>query len=574
MTTKSLHKRAQWLFVAGPSVMVTAPLLGFAFQVDQRVAVYRSAAEGLANPVSAFWHATNGIDVYLDRGNFRPVFRFLEAVSHGFVFEAAEATGMPPNVVHGIIRITMVGLLALTAAQVLSTILRSAGRVPSSHPMLALYPLILAMTLVAGDADGAITFYPFTTVGTSILVLAIALAVARDTDMTRRPITRTEALLTALLGAVAVFTYDLAYIAPPVAATLIIARNAAAGKPARDALRTAAVRRLGFLSTGFLVAFVPVRSVIAQRCSEADCNAASDLYLSSSIARHTSDRVATGMPPAGWHHVAELARQADRFGFGVAELLANSLLVVLATGIALMAVEAGKRAYRSSRDLPPAAERAGTPLSCTPSSAQTAPRYSTQSRAGWRCLAAGLGLFGLALAILAALLVSLSRWIHAMSYAIGEAWRDTVLVQTGWSFMIAAVGLMLTEAIRSKYGIRIVVWAAAVSLAVGCTATLLANQQLNRIDQETSLSAINNQIAAATIHFDRSGSGNTNRCNLLAAFASVTGRWNWEEESRQFRTVLDALMLNRYGQPFCDPSPVVGSAQPSTSGQSSSTSAT
>lgn len=519
------------LAAAAPSLLVTAPLVGFAFQLDQRVGVYRSAAEGLANPVLAARHAVDGIDEYLSRGNFRPLGRFLEAVSDGFVFEAAAATGMSPNVAHGLVRMAMVGLLALVATQVLCAILRSAGRTPSDHPVLALYPLILAMTLVAGDADGPIIFYPFTVVGTSILVLAVALAVARDRDMTRRPVSGREALSMVLLGAVAVITYDLAYIAPPLAAALVIARSAAAGMTAHQALHTAAARRFGFLSAGFLVAFVPVRIVIAQRCSEAACYAPSDPYLSSSIVGQAADRVATGVPPAGWSHVAEQARRADRYGFGLADLLANSMLIVLAAGIALVAIDAGRRASRLSRS-------------------------ATGSAAGRHRLAASLGLFGLVLAVLPALLASMSRYTHLVSYAVGEAWRDTVLVQTGWSLMIAAIGAVLTEAVRSKGGRRIAVWASAMLLAAGCTATLLSNQQLSRIDQEIRLSTINNQIATATIHFDRGGSGNANRCNLIEAFAAaVEGRSNWEEESRQFPAVLDTLMLDRHGRPFCDPAP-------------------
>lgn len=331
-----------------------------------------------------------------------------------------------------------------------------------------------------------------------------------------------------LLGAIAVVTYDLAYVAAPLAAALVITRGAAAGMSARETLRTAAWRRFMFLATGFLVTFVPVRLVIAQRCSNAECYSGSDVYLSSDIISRTADRVATGVPPAGWSHIAELARRGDRFGFGFADLMANSMLIVLVAGIALVAVFAGRRASRLS-----------------PS--------STDGALDWHRPATSLGLFGLALAVLPALLVSASRFLHAFDYAVGEAWRDTVLVQTGWSLMIAAVGVVLTEAVRSKGGRRVAVWAAAALLAAGCTATLLANQQLSRIDQETSLSAINNQVATATVHFDRGDSGNESRCILIEAFAAVEGRSNWEQESRQFRTVLDTLMLDRYGQPFCDP---------------------
>ena len=517
------------LTVVAPSLIVAAPLAGFAFQLDQRRAIYRSAAEGLANPLLAARHAADGVDEYLSRGNFRPLGRFLEAVSDGFVFEAAEATGVAPNVVHGMIRIAMVGLLALIATQALCAVLRSAGRVPSGHPVVVLYPLMLAMTLVAGDADGSMVIYPFTLIGTSVLVLAIALAVARDADMAARPVKRREALWMLLLGAISVCTYDLAYIAAPLAAALVIARSVAAGMSVRETVRTAAWRRFAFLAIGFLITLVPVRIVIAQRCSSAECYSGSDVYLSGDIVSRTAGRVATGVPPAGWSHVAELARGSYRFGFGFADLMANSMLTVLVAGIVLIAIWSGSRASRLSPE-------------------------STNGATDWYRPATGLGLFGLTLAVLPALLVSASRFLHAFDYAVGEAWRDTVLVQTGWSLMIAGIGVVLTEAVRSKGSRKIAVWAAAALLAAGCTATLLSNQQLNRIDQETSLSAINNQVATATIHFDR-GKGNANRCDLIEAYATVEGRPDWEEESRQFRAVLDALMLDRYGQPFCAPDP-------------------
>lgn len=252
--------------------------------------------------------------------------------------------------------------------------------------------------------------------------------------------------------------------------------------------------------------------------------------MSGDVIGQAADRVATGLPPAGWSHVANLARRADRFGFGMADLVANSLLVVLVAAIALVAIGAGRRAS-----------------GLCPSTGESA--------LGWRGLAACVGLFGLTLAALAALLVSTSRFLHAFDYAVGEAWRDTVLVQTGWSLMIAAILVALTEAVRSRGGRKVATWAAAAALAAGCTATLLANEQLNQIDQGTSLSAINNQIAAATVHFDSGRSGNAVRCNLMEAFASIRGRSNWEEETRQFRAVLDTLMLDRHGRPFCVPDP-------------------
>ena len=134
--TVTTRSTARHLAVSLPSLMVVLPLIGFSFQLDQRSEIYRSAVEGFGHPLEAARDAYSGIDEYLSRGNFRPIGRFLENFSHGFVFEAAEATGMAPHVVHGLVRIAMIGLLALTATQMVAAVMRSARTAPHRPPGL------------------------------------------------------------------------------------------------------------------------------------------------------------------------------------------------------------------------------------------------------------------------------------------------------------------------------------------------------------------------------------------------------------------------------------------------------
>ena len=508
--------------------MVVLPLIGFSFQLDQRSEIYRSAVEGFGHPLEAARDAYSGIGEYLSRGNFRPIGRFLENFSHGFVFEAAEATGMAPHVVHGLVRIAMIGLLALTATQMVAAVMRSARTAPTDHPAYVLYPLILAATLVAGDADGPLTIYPFTLIGTSVFILAVGLAVARDRDMGIRPLAWHEAPSMFLLGAATAMTYDLAYVATPLAAAFVVCRTVVGGGSPKFALRTAALRRSVALGIGFLTVFVPVRIEIASRCSQTDCYSGSDIQLSGDILRLSADRLLTGAPPAGWYHTEKLAGRASRFEFSLADVAANSLLVLLLVAIVVVTVRTARRATRRT-------ETAG------------------EDGSSWVRLAAGLALCGAATAALPAMLVSLSRFLHFFQYAVGEAWRDTLLVQVGWSFMLAAAVVALTGAVRSTEKSRIAVVAVAAILGAGCIATLLANEQLAQIDRRMTLPSINNQISEATINFNLTDSGNVLRCGLINDYADFRERSGGMDQTKQLGVTLDRLMLDRYGQPFCDP---------------------
>lgn len=333
----------RWRDAVAPTLLATTPLVGYSLIGDDKRRLYSAARLVGSDPLEAFSHSWDTIDGFLDRGNFRPLGRVLENIERSFVFDAAEATGLAPHAVIGVLRLAMVALLALVACRIVSAVVASTGVSRSRpHPAVVLYPMTLAATLVAADHDGPITNYPFMVVGSVVLILVTALAVARDKDIEARRLSWHEPVSMALLGAVAASTYDLLYLAPAVAAGFLVARYAASGRPARELGRSAALRRWIWLSVGFGVVFVPVRIEIAERCSRVTCYAASDIELSGDVYLLTAQRLLTGTPPAGWSHASRLVDESD-LDFGLPQLATNSLLAFVMIAILLVAVRAARQ---------------------------------------------------------------------------------------------------------------------------------------------------------------------------------------------------------------------------------------
>ena len=527
-----------WKAVAVPALIATIPLIGLSFQLDERRRIYWGAHRFGSDPIEAARFVYRGIDGFLTVGNFRPVGRFVEIAEHSFALEAGEATGLAPHVAHGFMGLFMVVVLAHVAYGVVSALVRSSGG-GRDDPVLSLYPLALGVVLVANAVGSSLVLFPVTFIGVVVLIMAVALAVARDRDMQNRPMRWHEPVTMALLGAVAALTYDLVYVAPPLAAAFIAARAIAAGLPARSVLRTAALRRWTAMSIGFLVVFVPVRVEIARRCAEQSCYNGSDLSLSPDAISLAAGRLLTGAPPVGWFHSAQLAREAG-LGLGFLDLAANSLLGLLLVTIAAVTAVAAVRsatqtggADRTSGDGDPAATLADRP-----------PRRLR--------LALALGTFGAVAAALSALLASLSRVMQELRPPIHVVWRETFLTQVAWSFVIAALVAAVVGTIRTRGAARIGVAATATVLGTFLCLTLLANWRLAETDRREPISSITSLISTATVNIDATEGGNTRRCALIDAYTELapTALWTSGPEVRQD---LDLMMLDRYGWPFCDP---------------------
>ncbi len=520
--------RRPWtLALAAPALAVTLPLTGFAFQNEERRLFVRAAREFGSDPVAVARFSYDTAGLFLRAGNFRPLGRFAEQAERAFAVEAAEATGLSLHSVQGLVRLVLVAALAMAAVQIVSAVMRSAGTAATAQPLLALYSLALGATLVASHHLSNLTAFPVVLIGSPLLILAIALAVARDADMEPRRLAWHEHVTMAALGAAAAMTYDLVYAAPALTAAFVAVRATAARQEARLLWRMAATRRWLALTAGFLAVFVPVRVVIADLCARQQCNAYSDISLSPEIAELAVERMLTGAPPAGWAHAA--GRVAP-YGYRdtLPDLAGNWLIALLLAAVVILCVRAA--------------------VSVTRLSAVIGPGPKVLAR-----LAGALGALGAFTALVPALMVSLARALQDEPREVGETWRDSLVVQIGWSFMIfaAIVAVLALAGGRERLRAAWLALATAV-LCAGLVATMVSNQRFGQIGRGTPTTMLVRQMSTAVVRVDLTEDGNTRRCGLIDSYSDLypdPGGW-WG--GPQVRGELDHFMLDRYGRLFCD----------------------
>lgn len=529
--------------VVGPVVLLAAPLVSFSFQRDEMRNIYRDTLRfGTVNPLRMAGHVLDGMGWLVRIGNFRPLGRFADHVQRVSLFEAAEATGLAPNFVLGIVRLAMVGALALVAVGFIARLISGGGGDGSDSDdpagsgwarlvALGLAPSIVAVCLVAGGRDSPIVYFPFLFLGSAIVVLAVPQMVARDRDFAVRRVKAAEWVALGLLGAATTMILEVVYIALPLTLAFIAARAMATGVSWRRLIEMAVARRFAALTAGFLAVFVPVRWMIEGHCRDGDCYIGSDLTPRGFTLDVFGGRMATGAPFGGWAHNADIMRSADlRVGLG--DLAGNPILALVlaaAAGITAARVIGFARAGRGSAS--PGAGGRGA------------------ARA-----AAGLGLAAACLIVLPGAMIAMSRLVQRDRWPIGYGWRDTVLVQIGWAVAAVAIVLLAADllAARSEAIRRIGVAALAAIVCLGLAGTLLANVRLAQTDRSDPLAVVTNAIAAAAIGFDPSEAGNERRCELIDAYTEFLPDPRRYNAGANVRADLDSLMTERRGRPFCD----------------------
>ena len=527
------------LAVVAPAVLAAAPLVSFSFQRDEMRNIYRDTLRfGAVNPFRMAGHVLEGMGWLVRIGNFRPLGRFADHVQRVSLFEAAEATGLAPYFVLGLVRLAMVGALALVTFRFIAKI--AAGDANPDNPgwarfvALGLAPALIAVCLVAGGRDSPIVYFPFLFLGSAIVVLGVPQVAARDRDFAVRRVKAAEWAALGLLGAAATMILEVVYIALPLTPAFIAARAMAAGIPWRSLVKMAVARRFAALSAGFLAVFAPVRWMIEGHCRDGDCYIGSDLTPRGFTLDVFGGRMATGAPFAGWAHNADLMRSADlRVGLG--DLVGNPVLAMML--LAAVGITAARFVGSAGAGRDSAAPGAG--------------------RAPARA-AAGLGLAAVCLIVLPGAMIAMSRLVQRDRWPIGYGWRDTVLVQIGWAVAAVAVVLVGADllAARSATVRRIGTAALAAIACLGLVGTLLANVRLARVDRSDPLAAVTNAIAAAAINFDPSEAGNERRCELIDVYTAYLPDQRRYNAGANVRADLDALMTERRGRPFCDESPV------------------
>lgn len=533
------RRRRGWCFAAAPAVLAVLPLVGMSLKSDERLHLHRQVELTDVNLIRIGQYVEERIWGFLDAGNFRPIGRFFEVLVHGFVFEAAEATGLSPHVLLGVVRLASVALLAVLAYKAVEALARSAG-VPMRGSLVGLFPLVMGAVVVANGIIGGLAQFPHTFIGSVALILATVLATARDRDLEPRPVRRHEYASMAALGVLLVVFYDVAYLAPPAALGFLAARATAAGLRPRAVLATAAVRRWAALSGGFAAAFIPIRIEIARRCAREACYSASDLSISPDAITTALPRLATGLPPVGWDYNAELAGLFD-LNVGLGVFTANAVLLLMLAALVALTVRTVATGWRrnASTDAPDPAVVAEGAIPARPNHAR---------------LAAALVGLGTVMALLSASLAGLSASMQQRNLPIGAAWRETALVQVAWAFIAAGVLAALDLAARSERTRQALRAAAAAVLAVALAFTLLANWSFAEVDRHDPTAAVTSLIATSTIHLDDSEHGDEIRCALIDAYTELTPPKVWINGER-LRLYLDDFMEARHGYPYCSQPP-------------------
>ena len=300
MRSEPAHKwHLRWLlYVSGPSILITTPLVGLPFHNDQRISIYQAYSRYGANPLSIIKANIREVDYYISQGNFRPTGRFVTYFEQAAIFDVATATGLPPYVVQGAIRLVMIALLSYTATYFVLVLYRSARlgiqaselgiqnstapAYPITPPELTgtlshqlryshsveIFPFLFAACLIVTGPQHPISFFPFLSISIAIAILVIPLYIASYTALSGTRIKFREVVATVLAGAAVATFHDLLFILPLVCLVVLLLRGWIMGITIRGLLRTNAFLRYLTFSCGFLAVFIPARIAIAARCNE------------------------------------------------------------------------------------------------------------------------------------------------------------------------------------------------------------------------------------------------------------------------------------------------------------------
>ena len=552
----SATMRLQWsvlrkplLHVAGPSALVTAPLLGLPFHSDQRIMMYWLTGAFGADPFAIANQNLDEIGDFLSKGNFRPLGRFVMYMEQTSIFEVAAGTGVAPHVVHGAVRLIMVSALAVAAMRFVGAMHDSARSASSpgaaiagrglpdlSAPvpsLLAGFPLVLASTIVVSGALHPVSFFPFFFVSAAICLLLVPLYVSSGTAMAQRGLKLGQAAWCAVLGMVSAMTSELLYLVPLVCLLTLAARGWLSRRSAGELFRSSAFRRFLALSAGFLAVFVPSRLAIAAECSRGECYEGSSAVLATLAVEQWLGRAVAGLQFETLS--SSLAGDYDNLSPArdPADFVTNVWLILVVLSLGFFAAFAAARISRG-----PAT---GDDLST-----------DTQRRLG--AALCGLGsLLALSVTLMVSLSEGLQGW-HNRGFGL-DPWRDSLLVQVSWALVfygLAVIALSCMGHRREGRQNRRRWLAAGIAAAVFVMSmnAYMANDKFSIWRRTGSDGSIVNLISTASVDFDRSDEGRAVRCGLISVYADRNCTDCWHSGARVLEE-LNRLSRSRYGADFC-----------------------
>ena len=397
--------------------------------------------------------------------------------------------------------------------------------------MIETFPLLFASTMVVTGPLHPISFFPFFLITMVVAILLVPLYIASDGAMTRTGISKQEAAWAALLGMLAAMTFELLYLLPLTCLVMIVARGMLSGLSSRAILHSTAFSRFIAFCAGFLLVFVPSRIFIAVECAQNDCYENSELVVSGLSLKQWLGRASSGLPWDSWLLVLRGDISAALSPRGLLGALSDAWLFLVAVALVLYAIRAGRRLV--------ARENPRTPK-------------EPQRRLGLTVIALGL-IFSSMSSLMVSLSQGLQRW-NEIGLGLNQ-WRDTLLVQVGWAFILYGLLIFISSFLhgRSSPTDRSRIWigsAAAIALLGMAMFTLIANDRYALRRRSEPVSNIVNLISTATVEFDDTDAGQAIRCELLSSYEQLTCKDCWHSGTR-LTEELNNLSRSKHGSDFC-----------------------
>lgn len=529
-TSSPLSLRAAALWGTALASLVALPALSARPWADERFILYWPEKIAGARPWRLLSQAIREIPAYLDTGNFRPVSRFEFYLEHWAVVRASVASGIPPNVTMGFVKVTMLALLVMALLWTLNQYRRAASMSDYGIPwrmVVGATVVFFAVSIVLyNPSRHPLTLFPGLYLSATGFALLVPVWLGREWLRTTGPAARGSrfgrpvVLATwFLVGAIAAASIELTYMAIPLGIAHIVLLAVAAGQRLKAAVRgvlaSGVFRSWLALSVGFLAVFIPTRTAITLYCRDLPCYRATEPAVGLDFLSVLPSRALAGFFPVtvgGDHPYLTRAPHVSP------EYLAIGFLVAVIAGVWL---------WRTIR-----------PHGAPPDER----RLSSGTFAG------PLGLYLGVMLVLASSLGALSSAVQDSGFVLNP-WRETAFVWVAWSGLFGLGAALLLERLRGRR------WAAvlAVALIAGMVVpSIVVNyRNMERVRLQT-VGRLHIEAGTLLVNFDRTPEGNTNRCDVIDGLAVVGPSGSEARKAALVADFLDVAARNHWGKLYCD----------------------
>ncbi|WP_109473682.1 hypothetical protein [Ornithinimicrobium cavernae] len=503
-----------WSRVVLLPVVVLLPLLHLPLVADHRFNIFRYGGDLTRNPWEIIAAPISSVPNYLGHGNFRPLARMVEQGQDFLALSLSRVTDLPVPMALRVVALVFAVLVCVAAVLWAETLSREGPALSGRPSALALLTALTFPMFLVASTGSAVVLYTSLYACSVAVVLLVASWTSRRAGFDSRRAGPVLLVAAVLIGAAMAAFNEITYLAVPLAVVTVAARGLLTLRMRLvDVLVSRAARVVLAAAVGFAAVLVPVRLLIAERCADGGCYAASDLSVTEAALPALGHRLLSAVPPVPWL-AAEPSPQ--RWVPQTDPVLLGSL-GALAVLVLLTAWEV------RTRHLPP-----------------------------WRVVLVVV-LAGLALLVGSSLAMALTTEVQNRvaggEWPVGRGWRDLWLVAAAGSVVVAGVGCLLARIAGGPHrrAGRLVMMALVVLLGTGSSVTLGVNEAQDAHERAGSEGDLFDRISVALADHDTGT--DAQRCALLAEFATIhPQRLDWQE---RLDTALESASQAWHQAPFC-----------------------